>query len=103
MAKNQTTNKPQQAVTSSKAGRKPGSTVPANETKADRFTRLAVARVSKAIKAIQNIGNLGGPNYEKTQEQVEKISEALQVACMDSVAKLSVTKVKDTKTAFSFE
>ncbi len=56
-------------------GRKPA---PENESKSERFIRLAQPRVVKAIRTIQIIGNLGSGNYERTQEQVDKIVSVLR-------------------------
>lgn len=70
-----------------KPGRKPGKTaVDPNETKAQKFVRLGVPRVTKAVKAIGAIGNLGGNGYESTPEQQEKIIAALRSA-VDAVEK----------------
>jgi hypothetical protein len=59
---------------------------PNEESKADRFRRLAEPRVSNAIKKIEIIGNLAGSNYEFTAEQVEKILSSLKAA-VDEVEK----------------
>lgn len=56
------------------------STAPANETKADLFRRLGVARVTRAIKAIDSVGKLSGSGYESTPEQRVKIIAALSGA-----------------------
>lgn len=70
-----------------KPGRRAGkSAVDPNETKAQKFVRLGVPRVTRAIKAIGAIGNLGGSGYESTPEQQEKIIAALRGA-VDSVEK----------------
>lgn len=50
------------------------------ESKADRFKRLATPRVGNAVKKIEIIGNLAGGNYEFSAEQVEKILGALRAA-----------------------
>ena len=50
------------------------------ESKADRFKRLAESRVGNAVKKIEIIGNLAGSNYEFTPEQVEKILTTLKAA-----------------------
>ena len=59
-------------------------TIPTNESKADRFKRLAAQRVNKALKMIANIGKLGGVSYESTTAQHEKIivtlSDAVNIA-----------------------
>jgi hypothetical protein len=55
-------------------------TAPANETPEQRFKRLANPRVNAALKRIQLIGNLAGPGYGSTDEQREKIIDALTQA-----------------------
>ena len=65
-------------VKDDKPGRKPRtSTVPPNETKAEKFKRLGVARVGKAIKALQSVTQLAGKGYECTDEQAEKVQVAI--------------------------
>lgn len=59
---------------------KRGSTVPPDETKQARFSRLASQRVAKAVKQIKNIGNLSGSGYEYTEEQVKAISNFIKSA-----------------------
>jgi len=56
------------------------------ESKADRFKRLAELRVGNAVKKIEIIGNLAGSNYEFTAEQIEKILTSLK-ASVDEVEK----------------
>jgi hypothetical protein len=57
-----------------------------NESKADRFKRLAEPRVGNAIKKIEIIGNLASSNYEFSAEQVEKILSSLRTT-VDEVEK----------------
>lgn len=82
-----------------KAGRKVRvSRVPENETKQQKFIRLATARVNKVRKALDQIGLLGGASYDSTEEQRTKIAEAIQ-ECVDfNVNRLS--KVKLSKSTF---
>jgi len=82
-----------------KAGRKVRvSRVPENETKQQKFIRLATARVNKVRKALDQIGLLGGPSYDSTDEQRDKIAQAIQ-ECVDfNVNRLS--KVKLSKSTF---
>ena len=75
---------------------------PAGETKAQKFVRLAEARVSKALKAISTIGNLGGANYEKNAAQVHAIESALHDAVDEAIVKLSATKAVTKETGFKF-
>lgn len=47
---------------------------PANESKADKFTRLANARMRKMLKQFELLGNLANRGqYECTPEQVDTI------------------------------
>ena len=56
------------------------------ESKADRFKRLAEPRVGSTVKKIKIIGNLASNNYEFSAEQVEKILTTLRTA-VDEVEK----------------
>jgi len=66
------------------------------ETKNQKFVRLAQARVSRAVKMIYNIGNLGGSGYESTEEQRNKISEALNGAVENALNRLNKEHSKPT-------
>lgn len=70
-----------------------------NETKEDRFKRLANKRVNKVRKALDGIGQLGGPNYGSTEEQRKKIGEALQESLEFNLNRMN--KVKISKTDFT--
>ncbi len=49
------------------------------ETKEEKFRRLANARVNRALKSIQVIGNLANPAiYDYTDKQVSQIVRALR-------------------------
>jgi len=65
-----------------------------NESKADKFKRLASKRTNNAIKQIENIGKLSTSAYEYTPEQVEKIFDALQHTLDTAKAKFSKTKTE---------
>ena len=56
------------------------STMGGQESKHDRFKRLASKRVQNAIKKIELIGNLASPGYAYSEEDVEKIITAMQEA-----------------------
>jgi len=51
-----------------------------NETKAEKFTRIAKLRMGNALYHINNLGKLASPNYEFTPEQVDKMIAALKIA-----------------------
>jgi hypothetical protein len=54
-----------------------------NETKSERFERLATRRVNKVLEQIRIIGNLASQPYEFTPEQVERIVVAIQGAILE--------------------
>ena len=68
-------------------------TAPKNETKEQKFVRLANMRVNKAIKAIRQIGQLGAPTYESTTQQRNRIAETLQNELSIAVDGLNSKKV----------
>lgn len=67
--------------TKGKAGRKPLTDAEReareNETKADRFKRLAIPRVNRVLDDIKAISNLAGSAYEYDASQVAKIFDAI--------------------------
>lgn len=60
-----------------------------NESKAEKFVRLAEARTIKAIKAIRALPALAGSGYESTEDQRTIVVDAL------------MAEVERVKTAFS--
>lgn len=73
------------------------SKVPEGETKQQRFVRLATARVNKVRKALDQIGLLGGVNYDSTEEQRNRISDAIRECVEFNLNRLSKVKMsKDT-------
>ena len=69
-----------------------------NESKSERFVRLAEPRVSRACKAISMIGHLAASSYEYTEKQVEAMFGAMQEELNTQKAKF--TKVTDRKFRF---
>ncbi len=53
------------------------------ESKADKFKRLAQSRVNNAISKIDLIGNLSSSSYEFTADQVERILYSVRAAVDD--------------------
>jgi hypothetical protein len=76
------------------------SRVPENETKEQKFVRLATARVNKVRKALDQIGLLGGASYASTDQQREKIAEAIRECVEFNINRLA--KVKMSKPTFQF-
>lgn len=48
------------------------------ETKQQKFVRIAEPRMTRACKAVRLLGNLAGSSYEYTEEQVEAMFSAVQ-------------------------
>ena len=69
-----------------------------NESKSERFVRLAEPRVSRACKAISLIGHLSASSYEYTEKQVEAMFDAMQQELDAQKAKFS--KVTDRNFRF---
>ena len=69
-----------------------------NESKAERFVRLAEQRVNSACKAISMIGHLAASSYEYTEKQVEAMFGAMQQELNTQKAKF--TKVTDRNFRF---
>ena len=53
---------------------------PAQETKEEKFTRLAAKRTQAALIKVRLLGNLTGSSYRYTEEQANKILASLRQA-----------------------
>ena len=83
-------------------GRKAGKSVsPSNETKSDKFVRLAQARTSKVLNNIRQIGQLSGANYESADSQVNKIFKAISDASQVAFTKFQSKGTKEEKEGFT--
>lgn len=71
-----------------------------NETKEQRFIRLATRRVTKARKSLDAIGQLGAGNYASTEDQRNRMSEALRESLEFNLNRLN--KAKTGKADFRF-
>lgn len=68
---------------------------PDNESKTEKFRRLANSRVNNAIKDMDLICNLANKsNYDYTQEDVDKILRALKAAYTEVEKAFSKNKKK---------
>lgn len=63
-------------------------TVPADETKAAKFRRLANMRVKKVLAGIDQLGRLGTAAYERSDDQVEKLHTAITDAAKEMRGRL---------------
>ena len=71
-----------------------------NETRTEKFLRLAPPRVTKVIKALDTLGNCSGSGYEYTEEQIEKMFNAIDEAVKETKAKFE--KKKPASKEFKF-
>ena len=76
-------------------------TIPENETKNEKFLRIATPRVNAIIDKLDILSNCAGSNYDYTEEQVETMFQALRDA-MDACYNEFRPKVKSEKERFSF-
>lgn len=73
-----------------------------DETKEEKFIRLAEVRVGKALNAIQRLGNLSNKStYHYTDGQIEQMFGTLETEIARIKAKFSAKK--DTKKPFKFK
>lgn len=80
---------------------KTNNSIPENETKNEKFLRIATPRVNAIIDKLDILSNCAGSNYEYTEEQVETMFQALRDA-MDACYNEFRPKVKSEKERFSF-
>ncbi len=69
-----------------------------NESKAERFIRVAEPRVGRACKAISLIGNFATGDYEYTEQQVDAMFAAMQEAL--DTARAKYRKGKESSPGF---
>lgn len=65
----------------------------ANEDRPAKLRRIGMERIKKAVNTIRLIGNLAA--YKPTDEQIDKIMEALGGACAAIDARLRGTRKSD--------
>lgn len=73
-----------------------------NESKADKFKRLATFRINKVIKCLDQIENLSNTSaYEYTPEMIDKMFGAMEKKLEETKAKFT-KQPKEEKDTFSF-
>ena len=73
-----------------------------NESKSERFVRIAEARTNKIIDMIQLLGNCSNrATYEYTKEDVRQIFSAIETELKIAKAKFDVSDADGVKKAFS--
>ena len=67
------------------------------ETKREKFVRLAEARTNKIIDMIQLLGNCSNASvYDYTQEDIDKIFSAIEAELKEAKKKFVKTETKKT-------
>ena len=79
-----------------------GSNGTPNETKNEKFIRLAVYSVNKIMSAVSSLDKLhNGNTYEYTDEQVTAMFESLENQLTEVKGHFEKTKVQEVKFSFS--
>lgn len=69
-----------------------------NETKSDRFKRVAERRTKVVLRDLRIIGNCGNKgNYSYTEEQVRKIFSEIEQAVKEAKSRFHLPKEKEFK------
>lgn len=72
------------------------------ETKGEKFTRLAILRVTNALDKIRLIGNLANQDiYDYSEEQVRQIERALIEKVNETMSKFSEKENQEAKFSFA--
>lgn len=76
----------------------------ADETRRERFVRVATRRVNKILDLLDVLGNCSNPmNYEYTDEQVQQIFDAIRAEVDEVQAKFLPDERKRKKKRFTLE
>lgn len=69
-----------------------------NESRHEKFKRLAIQRTNAALDKLRLLGNLSAPtNYEYTEEEVNKIFNAIESQLRTIKVRFSSTKKEEFK------
>ena len=75
--------------------------IPENETKNEKFVRIASPRINAVIDKLNILSNCASSNYEYTEEQVKNMFQAISDA-VDACYAQFQPKVKSEKEKFTF-
>lgn len=75
--------------------------IPDNETKAEKFIRIATPRVNSVIDKLDILANCAGSAYEYNDEQIESMFDAIRNA-VDACYSQFQPKQKTEKERFTF-
>ncbi len=80
---------------------KTNTVIPENESKNEKFIRIASPRVNSVIDKLDILSNCASANYEYTEEQVEAMFDAIRNA-VDACYEQFRPKAKAEKEKFTF-
>lgn len=75
--------------------------IPENETKAEKFVRIATYRVNSVIDKLSILSNCAGESYDYTAEQIDSMFDAIRKA-VDNCYSQFQPKQKSEKERFTF-
>lgn len=75
--------------------------IPENETKEERFVRIATPRVNAVIQKLEILSNCSGNTYGYTEEQIEAMFDAIELAVANARKQFQPKQQKE-KNQFSF-
>lgn len=75
--------------------------IPVNETKAEKFIRIATPRMNGVIDKLDILANCAGSSYEYNEEQIESMFDAIRNA-VDACYSQFQPKQKSEKERFTF-
>ena len=75
--------------------------IPENETKAEKFIRIATPRVNSVIDKLDILANCAGAAYDYNEEQIESMFDAIRNA-VDACYSQFQPKQKTEKERFTF-
>ena len=75
--------------------------IPENETKSEKFIRIATPRVNSVINKLDILANCAGSSYEYNEEQIEAMFDAIRNA-VDACYAQFQPKQKAEKERFTF-
>lgn len=65
---------------------------PENESRHDKFVRIATRRMRVVLRQIQLLGNLASSNYEANSEEIRKMHEAIDAEMDVAFGRLEKTR-----------
>lgn len=75
--------------------------IPENETKEERFIRIATPRVNGVIQKLEILSNCSGATYGYTEEQIDAMFDAIELAVANARKQFQPKTAKEKK-QFSF-